>query len=199
MNTTQVTNVVAAFEILLEQIETEIDLLNRLGASAFSKREYDTASRLAERGKSVTTFRQKIAALRREWETIAISKTAVDEDDEEIQAERRNLGRLQRGLRTPEEAYYEPVLKVLVDFGGAGKLSDVLPQVEQLMRSTLSPVDYEPLASDKDVPRWRNAAQWARLTLVREGFMKPDSPRGLWEITEEGRRRLLAVANATDA
>jgi len=53
-------------------------------------------------------------------------------------------------------------------------------------------VDLEPLASDPKTPRWRNAACWARSAMVNEGLLKSDSPRGVWEISAEGRKRLAA-------
>jgi hypothetical protein len=46
------------------------------------------------------------------------------------------------------------------------------------------------LASDPDMPRWRNSAQWARNTMRQEGLLKEDSPHGTWEITDAGRARL---------
>jgi hypothetical protein len=52
------------------------------------------------------------------------------------------------------------------------------------------PADYEKLASG-DI-RWRNRAQFVRLRLIERGDMKKDSPRGLWEITDQGRDRLVA-------
>ncbi|MCO5044184.1 MAG: winged helix-turn-helix domain-containing protein [Kiritimatiellae bacterium] len=51
-------------------------------------------------------------------------------------------------------------------------------------------VDHKPLASDPDMPRWRNFAQWARHTMRQEGLLKDDSPHGTWEITDAGRARL---------
>jgi len=55
-------------------------------------------------------------------------------------------------------------------------------------------VDYQPLASSPDNLRWRNAAQWARNSMVQEGLLKADSPRGVWEITDRG-REMLRTAN----
>ncbi len=37
---------------------------------------------------------------------------------------------------------------------------------------------------------WRNSAQWARNSMVQEGLLKADSPRGVWNISEAGRCRL---------
>jgi hypothetical protein len=69
-------------------------------------------------------------------------------------------------------------------------MGDVLAALEKKMKGTLQKVDYEPLSSDPEMPRWRNAAQWARNSLVRDGLMKSDSPRGVWEISEAGKERL---------
>ena len=105
---------------------------------------------------------------------------------------RRNLGRLRKGQRTPEAEYYQPIMQVLTDMGGSGKVADVLDRVGEVMKPVLMEVDYAPLASNPDNPRWRNAAQWARNSMVKEGLLKSDSPRGVWEITEKGLRMLQA-------
>ena len=178
------TNVVAAFEMLLEELETEIDFVNRLGARAFEARDYDDAKEALERAAQITSFRDKAEALRREWESLYAHK----EDDEgtEAHAERRNLGRLRRGLRTREEAYYRPILEALQQLGGSAPMSKVLDRVLQNMKGVLRDVDYEPLASDPDMPRWKNAAQWARNSMVKEGLLRSNSPRGVWEISDVG-------------
>ena len=59
------------------------------------------------------------------------------------------------------------------------------------MKPILKDVDYDPLASSPDNLRWRNAAQWARNSMVREGLLKADSPRGVWEISDKGQAVLL--------
>ena len=38
-----------------------------------------------------------------------------------------------------------------------------------------------------DSEDWRDAAQWARNSMVAEGLLKADSPRGVWEISDKGR------------
>lgn len=66
----------------------------------------------------------------------------------------------------------------------------MLDRVGQIMTGVLKDVDYQPLASSPDNLRWRNAAQWARNSMVQEGLLKADSPRGVWEITDKGREML---------
>ncbi len=79
--------------------------------------------------------------------------------------------------------------------GGSARMNEVLDRVGQLMKGVLKDVDREPLASDSDMPRWRNAAQWARWTMVKDGLLKPDSPKGTWEITDAGRRALERLSS----
>ncbi len=182
------TSVAAAFEILLEEIEAEIHFVNQVGARAFEESAYDKAKEAIERAKRLTDFRDKADALRREWENLFAGEE--DEEDVEARAARRNLGRLRRGQRTREEAYYRPILEALQALGGSAPMNQVLDRVLQTMRSKLKDVDFEPLTSDPDTPRWKNTAQWARNAMVRKGLLRNDSPRGVWEISTAGVRFL---------
>jgi len=191
------TSVVAAFEILLEEIETEIDFVNRIGALAFESRDYDKAKEALERAAQVMGFRDKADALRREWANLFAREE--DEEGSEGYAERRNLGRLRRGLRTREEAYYRPILEALQKLGGSASVDQVLNLVLQIMKPVLRDVDYEPLASTPDMPRWKNAAQWARHSMVKEGLLRNDSPRGVWQISDAGVRFLQSESGSNPA
>jgi len=177
-------NVSSAFEILLEEVEAEIDFINGVGAKAFEDRDYDKAKEALERSGVLTAFRDRAASLRGEWNVIAVA--AERREDEETRKQRNNMGKLRKGLRTPESAYYRPILQVLDQMGGGGRVSDVLDGVGQIMKPVLKDVDFDPLASSPDNPRWRNAAQWARNSMVNEGLLKNDSPHGIWEISDKG-------------
>lgn len=177
-------SVLAAFEVLLEEVETELDFVNGIGARAFEARDYKKARDALARTETLTQFRDKVAVLRKEWRELAAA--TAHEDDEDIQAERRNLGRLSRGQRTPESAYVVPILQALNKMGGSGKVADVLDEVGKIMKPVLKDVDYEQLASRSTNLRWRNTPQWARNSMVQEGLLKSDSPRGVWEISDQG-------------
>ncbi len=90
--------------------------------------------------------------------------------------------------RTPQEAYRNPILQVLHEMGGRGRTNEVLDNVGELMRDDLNVADLDYLPSGNDI-RWRNAAQWERQVMVDEGLLKKDSHRGIWELTDEGRRQ----------
>lgn len=140
-----------------------------------------------ERAAQITAFRDKVDALRREWESLV---GHPGEEEEKSRSQRRDFGRLARGLRTPEDAFRQPILQALVDLGGAAPMADVLENIRQAMQHVLKDVDFQPLGSDPDLPRWRNTAQWSRAAMVKEGLIKGDSRRGIWEISDAGRRHL---------
>lgn len=184
-------DVPAAFEILLEEIEAEIEFNNQIGSKLFESRDYKRIQVILEHVEQLNAFRDRVIALKKEYHKLTEKADKYEiTEEEKASASRRSLSRLPRGMRTPQEAYYRPILNALVNLGGSARMNDVLIMVEQMMKETLKDVDYEPLASTPDMPRWRNAAQWARQAMIEEGLLKADSPRGFWEISENGREWL---------
>jgi hypothetical protein len=104
--------------------------------------------------------------------------------------------RLANGLRSPESAFVLPILRALMDLGGSAPMQQVLERVGIAMQGQLRDVDHLSLKSDPAHPRWNNTAQWARNTMVAEGLLKNNSPRGIWELTEAGRDRIRAPEQA---
>ncbi len=94
----------------------------------------------------------------------------------------RNSGRADQSI------FIKPILQVIHDLGGNASAKDVLAKLEKSMKSQLSPIDLEPLKSGQI--RWKNTAQWARNELVSDGFLAKETPRGIWKITENGRKYL---------
>jgi restriction system protein len=169
-----------AFEILLEEIEQVANGINEAGSEAFRKGAYDEAYRMIEIAMRVVEFREKVKALHEEWKIISASHIP------EPKRERRLAARLERGLRTGVDAFRRPILEALVELGGRAEASKVLELVENKMRDILNDYDYQPLPSNPEMIRWCKTAHWCRFTMVREGLLKGDSPRGIWEISELG-------------
>jgi hypothetical protein len=63
-------------------------------------------------------------------------------------------------------------------------MSEAVDRVGTLMQDRLNHVDRQTMTSGEI--RWRNAVQWERNEMVREGLLKNDSPRGVWELTPKG-------------
>jgi restriction endonuclease Mrr len=70
--------------------------------------------------------------------------------------------------------------------GGGGKAQEVLGMVFSKMENQLTEADLSRLPNGRAI-RWKNYVRWARQHLKDKGYLKQDSPRGLWEITEEGK------------
>jgi len=94
-----------------------------------------------------------------------------------------------KGEKTPRQAFRIPILEALVELGGKGKTDEILEKVERKMKHILKSVDYEKLPSGVMI-RWQNTAQWERYIMVQDGLLRSDSPKGIWEITEKGRKFL---------
>ena len=123
----------------------------------------------------------------------AVERPARIADDSPARSTRATRGRTRKGSRArkgsllPEPEYELPILKALVTLGGKAPTSEVVDLVGQALDGRLTDTDRERIGSG-DV-RWRNRAQFVRLSLIKRGDMKGNSPRGVWELTEQGARR----------
>lgn len=97
--------------------------------------------------------------------------------------------RISYGQRTQQIKYRTPILQALEDLGGSGYVNEVLDFVYKKMKNFLVPVDLEEIPSVRQ-KRWRNTAMWERSHMVKDGLLKSDSPRGIWEISEKGKKYL---------
>lgn len=178
-----------AFEILLEELEVVADGLNEAGANAFRAGNYERAKTAIEEAVRLAGFRERILALKKEWQHLLLRSSEPREKNQ-----RKSGKRLSQGLRTPEEIFRRPILETLVELGGSSPLGEVLSRIEQKMKGILNEYDYQPLPSDPKTARWRNTAQWCRYTLVQEGLPERNSPHGIWEISALGRQWLAKEA-----
>ncbi len=140
MNENKPDEVLTAFEMLLSAIEDDIDSINQAGARAQERRDYAGASTAIERANRVTTLRDKVVALHKEWESFVAAPKSRQEK-QITRARRRNLGRLETGLRTQQTAFRRPILQALQDLGGSARTNEVLKKVELFMKGTLREVD----------------------------------------------------------
>jgi hypothetical protein len=101
---------------------------------------------------------------------------------------KRSTPRAAAGTIAPLDAYELPILEVLSSHGGNLPASELIEKLESELSGVLQPADYEELPSGPI--RWQNRAQFARLALAKSGDLRDDSPRGIWEISEQGRDRV---------
>lgn len=97
--------------------------------------------------------------------------------------------RLSKGLATPRDEYIIPILESIAELGGNGRIPEILQKVKEKMIDVLTEYDME-LEPEGNEYRWRKSAQWARYHLTQKGLLSDESPRGVWEITDAGRKYL---------
>ncbi|MET3215465.1 UNVERIFIED_ORG: restriction system protein [Burkholderia territorii] len=88
--------------------------------------------------------------------------------------------------------YMGPALDALRALGGSGTPDEVVERIAQSLNIS-DEAQNEILPSGEG--RFRNRVRWARLYLVREGLVD-SSTRGVWALTETGRRTILSADQA---
>jgi len=96
-----------------------------------------------------------------------------------------------RGNKTPQRDFRLPLMKVLFDLSGTAEVKDIREKMLPVMKSRLTEDDYEPVSTGEE--RWWNAICWERSDLVKAGLFRDDSPRGVWELSDEGRAFVIAL------
>jgi restriction system protein len=176
-------SVTTALDLLLGEVDRVVAAQKAEVNSATARDRYAQAKGAIARIERLAAFRSKIVGLRKEWRSVGARLLKG-------RGRRGGPKRLTRGLRTPQDAFRQPILKVLVARGGNAVMSDVLKALHAEMKSRLTPADLKRLPSSPKTVRWQNTAQWARNSLRKDGLLKPNSPRGVWEVTDKGREAL---------
>lgn len=99
-----------------------------------------------------------------------------------------------RGGKLPQKEFRSPLLEVLMKQGGKASVKSIRELLEPKMASRLSDADYERVSSGD--PRWWNAVCWERNDLVKEGLLRSDSERGVWELSSKA-QELLSSSTAS--
>lgn len=86
--------------------------------------------------------------------------------------------------RLSQEAFRRPLLEVLYEAGGKAPVDDLRLTMKERMASRLLPGDFKTVSTGE--PRWWNATCWERNKLRKEGYLRDDSKRGVWELSEKG-------------
>lgn len=179
-----------ALALLSETLTEEEARIRDEGADAMKAGAYDTATDVINFAKQLLAFQGKVASLADEWEQIENARDAATPEVQEI-VSKKFFGKKRKGIITTQDEYCQPLLEVLVEMGGKGPTDEVLDSLGDKMKGVLKPVDYECHKSDEKQIRWRNTAQWDRNKMVNnDGRMKKGSPRGIWEISDKGRKWL---------
>jgi restriction system protein len=174
-----------AIELLLEEVGRTYDVLYQEAQKAVAIHDIDRSQHILEICKKVKAFKEKVENLKSEWDAIFSGVVCMPTKNGSCRKKKRS--RLERGLRTPEEKFILPILEALIELGGEAHASDVLKPVHAKMKNILNTYDYEDLSSNNQ-KRWENTALWVKYRMVKDGLLDRNVPRGVWRITEKGRK-----------
>lgn len=108
---------------------------------------------------------------------------------------RRSHKNLAQGKRTHEHAFRVPILTAIEERGGRAEVGELMEAIYRIMKDSFNEHDLEDTPNSRGEPRWSNNARFCRQVMINKGWLRSGSPRGVWEITDAG-RRWLAAENA---
>ena len=166
--------VAEAFEALQKALEEEWERLNDPAIAELLRMLGNERLRLVE---WMIGEVQKLAAIWRDGKA----------PDQTNTRKRKHAGeRLPKGKSLPQSFYRPLILKALAEMGGRGRAKEVLERVFEMGEPYMNSEDRDPLKSN--ALRWHKNVNWERYSIVRDGLLRRDSPRGIWELTEVGWR-----------
>ena len=186
------TEVIPAFDMLLDQLEAIIPELNKKGAQLMQELNYAQAKEVIAKAEAVMAFEEKVKALRDEWLRLDVpsmkSPLVRKPRTRNNKHSRNKTSQLKGGLRTKNEDFHLPILRVLIRTGGRASLATLLTELKKDLAGQLNEYDWETLPSSGKTIRWKNNVGWAKKILIEAGYLSGDSRKGIWEITEAGRK-----------
>ena len=99
--------------------------------------------------------------------------------------------------KLPQKAFRQPLLEILYELGGSAHTRQLRAVVKERMNPLLLPGDLELVSTGEE--RWWNATCWERSELVKEGYLRADSPRGTWTLSNKGLEHVESSVPATSS
>lgn len=84
----------------------------------------------------------------------------------------------------PQKEFRQPLLESIYELGGSAHVRALRPVVKERVKPFLQPGDLELVSTGEE--RWWNATCWERSALMKEGYLRADSPRGTWTLSNKG-------------
>jgi len=193
-----------AFASLLKTANAELEKVQQDGSVYFARGDIAHVREAADRVEKIKRLISSLEQIQAEWtsllpDTPPLREPQVDHspvppsniktDVQPKSTPRTQYTRTPTGIRTNQTQFEIPILQILVEMGGKGRVQNILDRLEKKMDAVLNDTDRQLLQSRGEV-RWRNTVSWARVTLLHSGYLSSTSPQGMWGITPEGRRYL---------
>lgn len=165
-------DVLGAFDLILDEIQTDIEITTQHSKKAFREKHYEGTVKFAKQATDKTRLHDEIEVIYQKWRD---SFSVIDPLKKK------------RESRTRWQQFRRPILQILYDEGGTASRATVFKKVPDYM--TLKDIDYESTPSEPKNPRWFSSVDWTKYKL-KELQCISDEVTGIWEITDIGVRLL---------
>lgn len=138
-----------------------------------------------------------IAALSGPNNTDKLLGNLADEFEDIVNELRKRIGRsdslnksgkkkrtYSRAPKTERAVLRELIIKALKKLGGSSRGDKVREEIAKILDGKLLPGDLEWRKATNDYV-WQNNTNWERYRMTQDGTLKNNSPRGIWELSEE--------------
>ena len=76
------------------------------------------------------------------------------------------------------------LIEALNELGGTARKNELYQRVEKKYEGRFLPGDFEYLPDGKRIA-WKNYCDWEGTAMRKEGLLRTDSPRGVWQLSED--------------
>ena len=158
-----------ALKTVEREVKNACNRVNQKAAKLLARGDYEGAETLVDLGRRARGFGGQVSELTRTWRSL---KSSIrDETVEKLEP-------------TPAWKLYKPILRALVENGGAMTWNSVEGHLS-------SSAEFQPLPGDlvtrKGRPLWARTARKARSGLIEEGFIEKTGGM-TWKVTASGRK-----------
>jgi Mrr N-terminal domain len=143
--------------------------VNRAAGKLMTKGDYPGGEAMAGKGREVKEFTASVEELGKRWQALCRSGGVG--------------GGAEKSKRTPEWAYFQPILRALRDAGGEARAVELERLLERSLVPALMQGDREIVGGGRE--RWRQMVRRARKHLAAEGWIASGAGP-TWRITAAG-------------
>ena len=159
-----------AIRQVARQVKATVSAINQRASKCLAKGNYAAAEELVKLARAVGEFDRHVEELRLSWVSVARAGDGKGPRKDE---------------RTPQWAYYHPILQSLAALGGRANTKDLLRHLEGTIQATLKSGDIS--TTTRGSTRWKVMVQRARAAMLKEGLLERERGKG-WKISAAGRK-----------
>ena len=100
--------------------------------------------------------------------------------------EAKPRGKHSKSPKTEKAVWRKLIIEALTQLGGSAHKNDLYQKITRNYEDKFLPRDFEYLPDGKRIA-WKNYCDWEGTLMRKEGLLKADSPRGVWELSEAHR------------